>query len=99
MWLATCTQRLADTAAADPKLVDLDHRALPLPFTPRRWRNHCASRVALTTAGKRRLTAALKTYEAEVASILGGVLTPEEQQQMSDYVSRLLTSIDQGEGT
>ena len=43
-----------------------------------------ASRVALTTAGKRKLTAALKTYEAEVGSILGGVLRPEEQQQMSD---------------
>jgi DNA-binding MarR family transcriptional regulator len=43
-----------------------------------------ASRVALTAAGKRKLTAALKTYEAEVAGILGGVLRPEEQQQMSD---------------
>jgi DNA-binding MarR family transcriptional regulator len=58
-----------------------------------------ASRVVLTTAGKRKLTAALKTYEAQVASILGGVLRPEEQQQMSDYVSRLLTSIDQSEET
>lgn len=53
-----------------------------------------ASRLVLTTAGKRKLTAAVKTYEAEVGSILGGVLSPEEQQQMSDYVSRLLTSID-----
>src|SRR3954465_15757672 len=58
-----------------------------------------ASRVALATAGKRKLTAAVKTYEAEVGSILGGVLRLEEQQQMRDYVSRLLTSIDQGEGT
>jgi DNA-binding MarR family transcriptional regulator len=55
--------------------------------------------VALTTAGKRRLTAAVKTYEAEVAGILGGVLRPEEQRQMSDYVSRLLTAIDNGDGT
>jgi len=55
--------------------------------------------VVLTAAGKRKLTAALKTYEAEAVSILGGVLRPEEQQQMSAYVSRLLTSIDQGEGT
>src|SRR3954454_10080828 len=31
-----------------------------------------ASRVALTTVGKRRLTAAVKTYEAEVTSLLGG---------------------------
>jgi DNA-binding MarR family transcriptional regulator len=58
-----------------------------------------ASRVVLTTAGKRKLTAALKTYEAEAGSILDGVLRPEEQQQMSDYVSRLLTSIDQEGGT
>jgi DNA-binding MarR family transcriptional regulator len=58
-----------------------------------------ASRVALTAAGKRKLTAALKTYEAEVAGILGGVLRPEEQQQMSDYVARLQTSIDQAEAT
>jgi DNA-binding MarR family transcriptional regulator len=55
--------------------------------------------VALTAPGGRRLAAALKTYEAEVGSILGGVLSPEEQRQMSDYVSRLLTSIDQAEGT
>jgi DNA-binding MarR family transcriptional regulator len=58
-----------------------------------------ASRAALSTAGKRKLTAALKTYEAEVAGILGGVLRPEEQQQMSDYVARLLTSIAQAEAT
>jgi hypothetical protein len=49
-------------------------------------------------AGKRKLTAALKTYETEVAGILGGVLRPEEQQ-MSDYFARLLTSIAQAEAT
>jgi DNA-binding MarR family transcriptional regulator len=58
-----------------------------------------ASRVALTVAGKRKLTAAVTTYEAEVCSIPGGFLRPDEQQEMRDYVSRLLTSIDQGEGT
>ncbi|MEN3311885.1 MAG: hypothetical protein V7645_1214, partial [Actinomycetota bacterium] len=58
-----------------------------------------ASRLVLTTAGKRKLTAAVKTYEAEVATILGGVLSPGEQRQMADYVSRLLTSIDHAEGT
>ena len=52
-----------------------------------------ASRVVLTTVGKRKLTAALKTYEAEAGSILGSVLRPEEQLKMSDYVARLLTSI------
>jgi DNA-binding MarR family transcriptional regulator len=58
-----------------------------------------ASRVVLTAAGKRKLTAALKSYEAEVGSILGGVLRPEEQEQMHDFVSRLLAAIDQAETT
>jgi DNA-binding MarR family transcriptional regulator len=58
-----------------------------------------ASRVTLTTAGKRKLTAAVKTYEAEVGSILSAALSRDEQQQMSDHVSRLLSSIDQAEGT
>jgi DNA-binding MarR family transcriptional regulator len=65
---------------------------------PGTGRGNGQNRRALT-AGKRKLTAAVKTYEAEVATILGGVLSPEEQQQMSDYVSRLLTSIDHAEGT
>jgi len=60
--------------------------------------NRRASRLTLTAAGKRKLTAAVETYEAEVASILGGVLSPEQQHQMSDYISRLLTSIDQAKG-
>jgi hypothetical protein len=58
-----------------------------------------ASRVALTVAGNRKLTAAVTTYEAEEGSIPGGVPKPDEQQEMRDYVSQLLTSIDQGEGT
>jgi DNA-binding MarR family transcriptional regulator len=58
-----------------------------------------ASRVALTTAGKRKLNAAVKSYEAEVAAILAGVLSPEDQRQMSRYVSRLLTSIARADGT
>jgi hypothetical protein len=49
--------------------------------------------------GKPKLTAALKTYEVEVARILDRVLSREEQHQMRDYVSRLLTSIDQAEAT
>jgi DNA-binding MarR family transcriptional regulator len=54
-----------------------------------------ASRVALTAAGKRKLTAAHKTYEAEVAGILDGVLRPDEQRRMRDYVGRLLTALDE----
>ncbi len=45
------------------------------------------------------MKAAVKSYEAEVAAILAGVLSPEEQRQMSRYVSALLTSIDQAEAT
>jgi DNA-binding MarR family transcriptional regulator len=86
------------TVGGTSKLVDRIERAGLITREPdpddRR-----ASRVALTTAGRRKLTAAITTYEAEVGSILAGVLSPQEQQQMSDYVSRLLTSIDQGEGT
>lgn len=85
------------TVGGTSKLVDRIERAGLIAREPdpddRR-----ASRVALTAAGKRKLTAAVKTYEAEVASILDGVLSAEEQQQMSNYVSRLLTSMDHGEG-
>jgi DNA-binding MarR family transcriptional regulator len=56
-----------------------------------------ASRLTLTRAGRRKLGAAVKTHEAELASILDGVLSATEQQQMHDCVSRLLTAIDQGE--
>jgi DNA-binding MarR family transcriptional regulator len=56
-----------------------------------------ASRVGLTRAGRRKLGAAVKTYESEVATILGAVLAPVEQEQMGDYLSRLLARIDDGE--
>src|SRR4051812_43738784 len=58
-----------------------------------------ASRVALTTAGKRKLNAAVKSYEAEVAAILTGVLSADEQRQMIGYASRLLAAIDGTEAT
>jgi DNA-binding MarR family transcriptional regulator len=98
MRVGDLARALRVTVGGTSKLVDRVERAGLIARQPdpddRR-----ASRVALTTAGKRRLTAAVKTYEAVVGSILGGVLSPEEQLQMSDYVSRLLTSIDHGEGT
>jgi DNA-binding MarR family transcriptional regulator len=93
MRVGDLARALRVTVGGTSKLVDRIERAGLIAREPdpddRR-----ASRVVLTTAGKRKLTAALKTYEAEVGSIVGGVLSPEEQQQMSDYVSRLLTSID-----
>ena|SRR5215211_4531341 len=98
MRVGDLARALRVTVGGTSKLVDRIERAGLIAREPdpddRR-----ASRVALTTAGKRTLTAAVKTYEAEVSSILGGVLSPAEQQQMSDYVSRLLTSIDHGEAT
>lgn len=98
MRVGDLARALRVTVGGASKLVDRIERAGLIAREPdpddRR-----ALRVALTVAGKRKLTAAVKTYEAEVAGILGGALSPEEQQQMRDYVSRLLTSIDDGERT
>jgi DNA-binding MarR family transcriptional regulator len=97
MRVGDLARALRVTVGGTSKLVDRIERAGLIAREPdpddRR-----ASRVALTAAGKRKLTTAVKTYEAEVAGILGGVLSAEEQQQMSDYISRLLTSIDHGDG-
>jgi DNA-binding MarR family transcriptional regulator len=80
------------TVGGTSKLVDRIERAGFLARQPdpddRR-----ASRVKLTPAGKRKLAAAVKTYEAEVGSILRGVLTVKEQRQMGEYASRLLASL------
>jgi hypothetical protein len=71
-----------------------------LTLTDRGGRLDCVQHaMARHCVGKRKLTAALKTYEVEVARILDRVLSREEQHQMRDYVSRLLTSIDQAEAT
>jgi DNA-binding MarR family transcriptional regulator len=86
------------TVGGTSKLVDRMEQAGLIAREPDRD-DRRASRVALTTAGKRKLAAALKSYEAEVADILGGVLSPEEQHQMSDSVARLLASIDEAEET
>jgi DNA-binding MarR family transcriptional regulator len=98
MRVGDLAQRLRITVGGTSKLVDRIERTGLIAREPdpddRR-----ASRAALTTAGKRKLTVAVKTYEAEVSSILEGVLSPQEQARMSDYVCRVLTSIDQGEGT
>jgi DNA-binding MarR family transcriptional regulator len=91
-------RELRVTVGGTSKLVDRIERTRLIAREPDP-NDRRASRLVLTTAGKRKLTAAVKTYEAEVATILGVVLSPGEQQQMSDYVSRLLTSIDHAEGT
>ena len=91
-------RELRITVGGTSKLIDRIQRAGLIAREPdpddRR-----ASRVVLTPAGKRRLTVAVKSYEAEVAGVLDAVLGPEEQRQMSDYVARLLSWVDQGEAT
>src|SRR5215210_1993716 len=98
MRVGDLARALRVTVGGTSKLVDRIERAGLIAREPdpddRR-----AARVVLTTAGKRKLTAALKTYDAEAASMLGAALLPEEQQQMRDYVARLLVSIDHGEGS
>jgi DNA-binding MarR family transcriptional regulator len=98
MRVGDLARALRVTVGGTSKLVDRIERAGLIAREPdpddRR-----ASRVALTAAGKRTLTAAVNTYEAEVASILGDVLNPQEQQQLNDYVTRLLSTIDHGEPT
>lgn len=56
-----------------------------------------ASRVSLTESGRRMLTAAVKTYEAELARILDRELDEEEQRAMHELVTRLLTATSDGE--
>ncbi|MBB3607050.1 DNA-binding MarR family transcriptional regulator [Mycolicibacterium sp. BK556] len=52
------------------------------------------SHVALTTAGKRKLTATSKTYTAEVAAMLDPALTSREQHQLHTLTRRLLVALD-----
>jgi DNA-binding MarR family transcriptional regulator len=98
MRVGDLARELRVTVGGTSKLIDRIQRAGLIARQPdpddRR-----ASRVMLTTAGKRRLTAAAKTYEAEVAGIVGGVLSPEEQRQMTDSVARLLASLGHGQAT
>ena len=51
-----------------------------------------AARVALSRQGRRKLTAASKTYQQEVAALLDRALTQDEQQRMHDFVRRLLSA-------
>jgi DNA-binding MarR family transcriptional regulator len=58
-----------------------------------------ASRLSLTASGKRKLTAAARTYDREVAALLDAALDPSEQQQMHTYITRLLAAAREGETT
>jgi DNA-binding MarR family transcriptional regulator len=97
--------RIGDLAAAmkvtvggTSKLVDRVEAAGLLTRTPdpddRR-----ASRLSLTSSGRRKLTAAAKTYDREVSAFLDPALEPGEQQQMHAYITRLLTAARAGATT
>jgi DNA-binding MarR family transcriptional regulator len=89
-------QALRITVGGTSKLVDRIERAALIAREPDPS-DRRASRVVLTAAGKRKLTAALKTYAAEMDGILGGALRPEDQRHMGDCVSRLLSSLDRAD--
>ena len=50
-----------------------------------------ASRIVLTPAGRRKLTAATKTYAADLAATVDPVLTGAQQRQLHGMVGRLLS--------
>lgn len=58
-----------------------------------------ASRVSLTPNGRRRLAAAVKTYEAELAGVLDAVLSRAEQKHLHHLVVRLLAATSEGESS
>ena len=96
MRVGDLSQALRVTVSGTSRLVDRIEQAGLLARQPdpddRR-----AVRAGLTPAGKRKLTAAIKTYETTAATILDAALRPDEQQQMHDQVTRLLTTATTGE--
>lgn len=52
--------------------------------------NRRASLIFPTEAGETAFTAARVTFEAEMAAVFEGVLSEAEQQQMQDFITRLL---------
>jgi DNA-binding MarR family transcriptional regulator len=98
MRVGDLARALRITVGGTSKLVDRIERAGFIAREPDPA-DRRASRVSLTTAGKRKLTVAVKSYEAEVSSILESALSSQERQRMRDYVSRLLAAIDQEQGT
>ncbi len=89
-------QALGVTVGGTSKLADRIERAGLIRREPdpddRR-----ASRVALTPTGRRKLAAAVKTYEVELASALDSVLSRTEQKHMHHLVTRLLSATSEGD--
>lgn len=90
------SQALQITVGGASKLVDRIEDAGLLERRPDP-RDRRAALIALTPTGRRKLNAAIKTYEAEVSSLVDAVLEPGEQDQMRDYVTRLLIAATTGE--
>jgi len=90
------SQALRITIGGASKLVDRIEKAGLLARQPDPH-DRRAALVALTPAGRRKLNVAIKTYEAEMSSLVDAVLKPGEQDQMRDYVTRLLTAANTGE--
>lgn len=89
------SQALRITIGGASKLVDRIEKAglLARQADPHDRR---AALIALTPAGRRKLNVAIKTYEAEVSSLVDAVLNPSEQDQMRVYVTRLLSAANTG---
>ena len=91
MRVGDLSQALRVTVSGTSRLVDRIEQAGLLARQPdpddRR-----AVRAGLTPAGKRKLTATIKTYETTAATILDAALRPDEQQQMHDQVTRLVAT-------
>lgn len=92
------SQALRVTVGGASKLIDRIEAAGLLARRPDPH-DRRAALVALTPAGRSTLNAAIKTYEAEVSSLVDAALTPGEQAHMRDYVTRLLTAATTGEAT
>ncbi|HSC39486.1 MAG TPA: hypothetical protein VLD19_16495, partial [Chitinophagaceae bacterium] len=54
--------------------------------------NRRASLIVLTAVGESAVTAASKTYEAEMTNLLDAVLSNSEQYQMHELMVRLLNA-------
>jgi DNA-binding MarR family transcriptional regulator len=81
------------TVGGTSKLVDRAEAARLLTRAPDPG-DRRAAQLALTPQGKRKLTAASRTYRDELGTLLDGSLSREEQRQMHDYVTRLLAAAD-----
>jgi len=84
------------TVGGASKIVDRIERAGLLRREPDAA-DRRASRVALTDAGRRKLSTASETYEAEMATVLDAALSPDQQHHMHCLVRCLLKSAGVGD--